>query len=365
MPADRRHSARERASVATRLGGSVEELRRGLIAATIGLFVGLVVAFAHSVPTIAEDPGTATPESRAIAYLAREVPRWSVDNRCFSCHNNGDAARALYQAAGLGESVPDAALVDTTRWLEHPEGWERNGGEGPFSDKALARVQFAAALAEAVDAGRSTGREGLARAAELLVGDQGGDGSWRVDAEGNVGSPATYGPFLATVMARRSLLAADPKRFAAAVDRADRWLRRPPVESVLDAAAVLRGLEAAADAEAVAQRRRCLDLIRKGEASRGGWGPFVNAPAEPFDTAVVLLALARGDDFPERSELIRRGRTFLIAAQNPDGSWPETTRPPDGESYAQRLSTSGWALQALLSTRDEPVKAPPAPRTDD
>jgi hypothetical protein len=67
----------------------------------------------------------------------------------------------------------------------------------------------------------------------------------------------------------------------------------------------------------------------------------------------VLLALARSrdDDLPGRTEAIRRGRAYLVAAQRPDGSWPETTRPPDGESYAQRLSTTGWALQALLATR--------------
>ncbi len=28
----------------------------------------------------------ATPEERALAYLAREVPRWSAENHCYSCH---------------------------------------------------------------------------------------------------------------------------------------------------------------------------------------------------------------------------------------------------------------------------------------
>src|SRR4051794_38197216 len=40
----------------------------------------------------------ATPEARAIHYLAREVPAWNREHHCFSCHNNGDAARALYAA---------------------------------------------------------------------------------------------------------------------------------------------------------------------------------------------------------------------------------------------------------------------------
>lgn len=305
---------------------------------------------ACSTQAVAGKPGV---EARALAYLAREVPRWRPENHCFSCHNNGDAARALYQAARLGEPIADATLSETTDWLEHPERWDRNGGEGPFSDKVLARIQFAASLADAVESGRTKDRGALTRAADQVAGDQGGDGSWRVDAEGNVGSPATYGPVLATVMARRSLRAADPQRFASPLGRADRWLRKAQVRSVLDAAAVVLGLIEEDDPDAVAQRQRALDLIRRGEASRGGWAPFLNAPAEPFDTAVVLLALARSSDpeFPGRTEAIRRGRAYLAAVQRPDGSWAETTRPPDGESYAQRLSTTGWALQALLATR--------------
>jgi hypothetical protein len=299
-----------------------------------------------------EGGGQSVAESRALAYLAREVPRWRAENGCLSCHNNGDAARALYRAAGLGEPVPAASLAETTRWLEEPGRWDHNGGEGPFSDKVLARVQFAATLASAIEAGRSKDRAALVRAAERVAGDQEADGSWRVDAEGNVGSPATYGPCLATVMARATLQAADPARFRAAVGRADCWLRKAPAASVLDAAAVLIGTAGADDRPAVDQRRRCLDLIRRAEAPRGGWGPFVNAPPEAFDTAVVLLALTRSRDVPDRGPMIRRGRAFLVAAQRPDGSWPETTRPPAGESYAQRISTAGWALLALLETRE-------------
>ncbi len=57
-----------------------------------------------------------SPEERAIAYLAREVPAWSAKNQCFSCHNNGNAARALYAADRLGYALPEKALADTTRW---------------------------------------------------------------------------------------------------------------------------------------------------------------------------------------------------------------------------------------------------------
>src|SRR5262245_24601751 len=75
-----------------------------------------------------------SPEARAVAFLVREVPAWSRENRCFSCHNNGDAARALYEAGRVGLRVPPEAISATTTWLARPSGWDRNGGDGPFSD---------------------------------------------------------------------------------------------------------------------------------------------------------------------------------------------------------------------------------------
>ena len=90
---------------------------------------------------------------------------------------------------------------------------------------------------------------------------------------------------------------------------------------------------------------------RRGEQGKdGGWGPYVTSPPEAFDTAVVLLALIQLKEEEEIKPLMRRGRDFLLSLQRKDGGWPETTRPAGAESYAQRLSTSGWATLARLAT---------------
>jgi hypothetical protein len=297
-------------------------------------------------------PGAA--ERRALAYLDREVPRWFTANQCYSCHNNGDAARALYLAIRLAYAVRPEALADTTRWLARPDGWDDNKGEPAFSDKGLARLQFAAALVDAMDAKQVQDRKVLIRAAELIAEGQRKDGSWQVDAEGTIGSPATYGPFLATYQARRVLAQADPKRFGPAIARADAWFRQAKVETVLDAAALLLALDGKQGPAVEEQRRHCLTLIRQGEAKSGGWGPYVHSPPEPFDTAVVLLALLRLGERPDLQPMRQRGRVYLIRTQQADGTWPETTRPAGSVSYAQRLSTAGWATLALLATRSRP-----------
>jgi hypothetical protein len=324
------------------------------IFALAGMLQPLFFALTHScligrVPR--QESRDNSPEIRALSYLAREVPRWSAENKCFSCHNNGDAARALYNAKRLAYPVSTESLGDTTAWLAAPDRWDHNGGDGPFSDKRLARIQFAAALRSAVEAGVLADRNALIEAAQRVADDQDADGAWPSDAAQTVGSPATYGRPLATFMARETLGAADTERFAANIERADTWLRGMQIHSMIDAAAVLL---ASSDSQPVwrDQRDRALALIRKGQSEGGGWGPFATAAPEPFDTALVLLALLRSSNGPHVRTVVQRGREFLIANQLQDGSWTETTRPAGAESYAQRLSTTAWATLALIETRE-------------
>ena len=104
---------------------------------------------------------------------------------------------------------------------------------------------------------------------------------------------------------------------------------------MLDAATVAMAFEDRKHPEATTKRRQCLDLMLRGQASDGGWGPYANSPSEPFDTAVVLLALVSVRDRPEVARLIEQGRSYLVQTQLEPGGWPETTRPPGGRSYAQ------------------------------
>jgi hypothetical protein len=165
---------------------------------------------------------------------------------------------------------------------------------------------------------------------------------------------------LATAMARRVLVDAATDFVKPAIAKADTWLRAANSESVIDSASLVIGLEHAADDRARAQRRQALSVIRLGQSPAGGWGPYTNVGPEVFDTALVLLALRSlnrsdlaGSAFSQEQAdtAIAAGRKYLVAQQSKDGSWPETTRPANQESYAQRISTTGWALLALLETR--------------
>ena len=197
----------------------------------------------------------------------------------------------------------------------------------------------------ALDARVTADERAAIAAAELLVRDQGRDGSWEIEGENNVGSPATYGTTLATMVSMKTLERAGEDRFAAAIAKAKQWLTQTEPANTLDAAAIFFAIPA--------RREALLARISQAQTSRGGWGPQRHAPPEPFDTAMVLLALQEWNNPSRTAEFIKRGREYLIATQQPSGGWPETTRPAGAQSYAQHISTTAWATLALLVTNAE------------
>ncbi|MBC8001510.1 MAG: hypothetical protein H7X97_02885, partial [Opitutaceae bacterium] len=272
------------------------------------------------------DPATGA-EDKAVAFLTREVPAWSRENGCFSCHNNGDAARALLAATRHGHNISVPTLADTMAWVSRSEKWAHNQGDPGFSDQRLANLQFATALLAAIETGFTKDREALLSASRLVATDQDPDGAWNIERQNPVGSPATWGTTLATRMAVRILRAADATRHRAAILKAEQWLRLARPVNVPVAAVLLMASSDATHALSAGHQGECLALIRRAQTSDGGWGPYVDSPAESFDTALVLLALAESRSEPGVVEMIRRGRAFLVAEQFSDGSWPATTRP--------------------------------------
>jgi hypothetical protein len=330
-----------------------------LVLSSVAVF--LVCTIAVSTQVQKETADKASPHAAAIAkgveYLKAEVPKWKAEHPCYSCHNNGDAARALLVASAKGYDI-GTSLDDTLAFLKQPAKWDQNKAPSGFDDTTLAKIQFASALAVAERHGKAASTD-LEAAAKLLVAEQQADGSWQLDQSQSLGSPATYGTLIATWSARTTLIASgiQPDNFT--IVQIDKWIRGLTPENVLDASATVLTLELASDVMAENLRRSCLSILRTGQAPSGGWGPYVTAAPQVFDTALAVLALSSLDVEPrlarsayrpeELKEAIANGTRFIVSQQRPDGSWPETTRPANQESYAQRISTTGWALLALLA----------------
>jgi hypothetical protein len=298
---------------------------------------------------------------RAIHYLSREVAAWNPEHNCFSCHNNGDGAAALF-LAGLSQATPATpdSLTNTVAWLKRPEVWHENKGDPAYSDFKLARIQFGGALLNATYLDPSLFHPALPEAARQIAADQDADGSWKIETDSSPGSPVTYGNAIATARAIKILSLTDKTKDARPIASARRWLRDFPIHNTTSAAGVLLGLgasEAILQNSEHAQSRDAATqfLLRAQSKATGGWGPYPNASPEPFDTAVALIALTTPHSaFPvEKRRAIAAGRAYLLSSQFEEGGWPETTRPAGEQSYAQHISTTAWCLMALTLSADE------------
>ena len=66
-------------------------------------------------------------------------------------------------------------------------------------------------------------------------------------------------------------------------------------------------LGAPLDVGSVALRNRFVATAHaSGQTRDGGWGPYADSPAEPFDTAIVLLSLTELRSEPGVDQMIRR-----------------------------------------------------------
>ncbi len=144
--------------------------------AVLALSVGAAAQLKKEATAIDKADPNAVAIAKGVDYLKVEVPKWKAEHPCYSCHNNGDATRALLVAGAKGYDI-GTSLDDTLAFLKQPAKWDQNKAPSGFDDKTLARVQFASALAVAERHGKAASTD-LDAAAKLLVADQKADGSW-------------------------------------------------------------------------------------------------------------------------------------------------------------------------------------------
>lgn len=290
---------------------------------------------------------------KAIAYLAAETPKWRVEHRCASCHHQGSAARALLATRAKGLLKDDKPLENSLQWLALPEKWPKNHGDPNASDQALAEIQFGASLFAAEKQFAERFRDSLPRLARQLAKRQHKDGRFDLESSDGLPTPITLGPILLTAAARdilspRTLEASGEMKatFEQEAKRANDWLLAYKPRNTFEASSLLIALKQG-DAEKSA-RTEARKIALESAHSAGGFGPYANAPAEVFDTALAIIALGRDEEVKNHRAQIDRAKKQLIQWQQEDGSWEETTRPRGGVSYAHRISTTAWALEALL-----------------
>ena len=247
-----------------------------------------------------------------------------------------------------------ASLAETTRWLSRPADWDHNGGEAHLTtsgwpawcSRRASRPPSPPLDQRSVDAGASR-RDARARSGRRWILAARGRGGDRL--AGDLWPPA--GDIAGTRFPGfgRRHGSAPPSPAPTAGFEARRFSRSPTPRC----ACWPRGTTPPRPTPATG---KASISCARGQSDDGGWGPRTSSPPEPFDTALALLALARCEQSPEDSRHDRTRPGVSPAQQQEDGSWIETTRPAGNVSYAQRISTTGWATLALLATREPSVR---------
>ena len=313
---------------------------------------GICLISLSAFPALAQPSGQSPALEAGLVYLSTEALDWPEENHCFSCHNNGDAARVLFRLGNERVRSETPKWNDLLQWLNQPALWEKSTSSDVVLSPALALIQFGLASVAAEEQKLiQTNPRRTKILTDRLLASQHPEGYWAVEADGHLGSPGTYGNPLATALALEILATAVSPETKAASEKAKSWMMNDAPTATIDLAAgimILHQTQSNPSDLLSAWIRRLIE----SQTLSGGWGPYPNRFPEVFDSSIALLALASQRRILPGLSSLKAGRAFLIEAQEVAGGWPETTRPTGGSSYAQHISTSAWAIAAIASTED-------------
>ena len=341
----------------------------------IATALGLVCVMSGWVRAAAPPVSTPSPQtvrdaaSRAIALLDRSVVVWHQQRTCFSCHHQALPIAVTTLARTKGVAFDEAlARKNISAGLGGLKSLDRAVQGYQQIDPSM---ELGYELATAADAGVPAG---LARAANaaLVASWQLPDGSWSTFDQR---PPQSFSPVTATAIAARGIRAYLPperrQEAEARTLRARQWLLATTPRDTAERAYQLLGL-LWTDAPADVRRKAAEDLLAR-QRSDGGWSQLGKLGSDAFSTGEVLVALHRAGGVALGDPRFQRGLGYLLAHQDPDGSWAVQTRMheqdlvspphfetgfPHGPDQMISCMATSWAAMALLETLPASAASP-------
>lgn len=294
---------------------------------------------------------------KGLSLVAASAAAYESQRECFSCHHQAlpVMAIALAGAQGLRDAAWDSASRGAADFTLHYYAGRR---AQMIEGKGVPGNSYSAgyALASLADAGRAADEttDGLVA---FLLQRQEDNGRWRITSHR---PPLEDSDFTATALAVRGLKAygRDAQADAAGhgVEKARRWLLDSPAKTNEDLTFRLLGLAwAAADATAVAE---AAEELWRAQRDDGGWAQAAGLDSDAYATGQSLAALRMAGGARPGAAAWRRGLAWLLARQQPDGSWKVESRArpfqtyfesgfPHGKAQFISISASCWAVMAL------------------
>lgn len=317
--------------------------------------------------------------ARALPPLTKGAAGHRENKTCFACHNQGLPIMAMTTARERGVAIDAEELKGQLKAIAEFLGENRarylggkgQGGQADTAGYALVTLELGGWRADETTA---------AVTKYLLLRDADLD-HWRANSPR---PPSEGSNFTTSYVALRGLAAfrtADQQeQFERRREQVRQWLIKTPAKDHEDRVFRLLGLKLAGagtgDIEAAVK-----DLTDTQRAD-GGWAqlarnvggggepPTAATQSDAYATGTALVALHQAGGLSTSDPAYQRGLRYLLASQQPDGTWHVVTRSkpiqkyfetgfPYGKDQFISSAATGWAATAL-GLAIEPADSPPA-----
>ena len=315
----------------------------------------------------APDEGTTGPPLRQVVqrsteFLEKEGAAWMKKQQCASCHHIPVMVWALSEARHRGYRVNEKLLGEVTAWALAAENHAQVFPDLPL-DKKRTETDYLGPLLMALGVGAINDRGAAVEKARqrLLahaVNPQEKDGSWNANSGGRPPVHAsrdvqTSWLLLALSDPTEAKDTKDPRKTQR--EAAAEWLSRNPAADSHQALA-MRLLVYQRLGKPAADTKPLLESLLGQQNEDGGWSQSKRMKSDAFATGLSLYVLS-GQKSEGVEKAVRRGQVFLSKTQQPDGSWPMTSRraEPSGPGPARDLGPiryfgTAWATIGLVGS---------------
>jgi hypothetical protein len=291
---------------------------------------------------------------RSLPLLQRTDVSFMKKSGCVSCHNNSAVAMAVAQARAAGIAVDDAIARSQTQAVgQYVASWREQTLVGlgiPGDHDSISYILLGLA---AGNYPRDENTDALARFVSRM---QDANGQWHIIARR---PPIESNDIEVTAACMRALQLYAParggERYAAAIERAARWLAAAQPKTTEERAFQLLGLRWSDAAPAAI--KDAAHWLAAGQRPDGGWSQLPPLESDAYATGEALVALAESG-IDASDGVYTRGVRFLLRSQLADGSWFVKSRAvpvqpffesgfPHGRSQFISAAATAWAVNAL------------------
>lgn len=291
---------------------------------------------------------------RALPLLVKAAEGHIGKQTCFACHNQALPMLAFH---GARPRIEAETIEDQTDFVHaflkaNKDKFVKGAGTGGQVDTAgyaLLTLELGSRPADDVTAAVAT----------YLLNYQKDRDHWRVVSKR---PPSEASHFTTTYLALRGLrIFGTPEQqpvIAKRMAAAQGWLLRTPAKDTEDRVFRLLAMHETKVEPGVI--RAAAKALAEQQRSDGGWSQLDDLASDSYATGSVLYAMHQVGYLAGNDVSYRRGLSFLLRTQRPDGSWFVVSRSvpfqpyyesgfPHGKNQFISVTASGWATAALLA----------------